>query len=244
MKIALAADTLMQWEGGRRFFALLLDGLEDSLAPGDILRVVSEPARDAMLWRVARVGRQILSGRATRKWVAAELSKTSKAQQIRSLVGGRRKIIWRDRAWPLAQDGFDVVGPIQRRLGWTANIGSVGYIVDMQHKFIPELFSDEELKKRDLLFQWTLDHCPVVVLNSETARTHVQQFLNVGNCRLVVLPIAAYADPKWLSLCVADVQRQYAIKEPYFICSNQFWAHKNHSVIFMRSESLPIAACP
>jgi glycosyltransferase involved in cell wall biosynthesis len=243
VKIALAADVLSQWQGGRDFFRMLLESLEQERRPSDSIRVVAEPIRDSWEWRLARVGWRIATGRANRDWLRIELTKQSTRQRIRQMVAGgaRQKILWRSCSTCLGnpRDRFDAVGPIQRPMKWGAGIGAIGYIPDLQHRILPHFFTKAECEERDQTFQWIIGNAHVVIVTSRDARSNLEKFYRINGCEIVVVPVAVRPRQEWLEADVSQVRRKYGIKEPYFICSNQFWLHKNHRLVL---EAMKIAA--
>src|SRR5262249_55024043 len=55
---------------------------------------------------------------------------------------------------------------------------------------------------------------------------------------IIALPFAAAPQPDWFDIDVTRLWSKYNLPPNYFLCSNQFWVHKNHAVVI---EALAIA---
>jgi len=116
-------------------------------------------------------------------------------------------------------------------LGNKSQIPTIGWIPDFQHKYLPEFFSNTEVLGRDRGFQITCKECTRVIFSSNAAKKDAEKFYHAyakkyrvlhfvtGNMDLDVLPD------------FDSLKKKYQIKYPYFIVPNQFWIHKNHTVI-------------
>lgn len=116
-------------------------------------------------------------------------------------------------------------------LGDKSQIPTIGWIPDFQHKYLPEFFSDKEVLGRDRRFQITCKECTRVIFSSNTAKKDAEKFYPAFAKKYRVLHfVTVNMDlddlPDFDSL-----KKKYQIKYPYFISPNQFWIHKNHTVI-------------
>ena len=156
---------------------------------------------------------------------------------LETLVKGRIPIS------PAGDRSFDVVGPFVRpprgvRTPW------VGYIPDVQHRRLPEMFSARECRDRDRDFQALLARAAVVLVNAADVASDLRRFYPASRAEIMPLPFAACADPEWFE-GEDDVRARYGIEGPFFLCSNQFWKHKNHRVVLeaialARREGRPV----
>jgi glycosyltransferase involved in cell wall biosynthesis len=212
LRIGLTPRDFTGWQGGRELFGLLATGLQAGLATGDRLEIAIGPGDGGLarrLWRNARIGIRHALGR---------------APPISLDVG--------DLGLPVDRGGagcFDVLGPfgVQPRgivCPW------VGYVPDLQHRYLPEMFSARERAARDRNIAALLTHAPVVLVNAAQVADDLRHFFPDGRATIVALPFAPCLDRHWLqddpdALAADDVAR------PFFLCSNQFWKHKNHEVV-------------
>jgi len=101
------------------------------------------------------------------------------------------------------------------------------WLYDFQHKFLPELFSQEELKKRDLTFQNISSFAKDIVFSSQDSKSHFDQFYKNSKAKRHV-----YNFVSLLEHHDAPVTQASAVPADYFIVCNQFWPHKNHLTVF------------
>lgn len=106
----------------------------------------------------------------------------------------------------------------------------VGYLYDFQHKHLPQLFTDREIRKRDEAFAGMVAAAPAVVVNSHDTAAEARSLYPHAADRIHPLPFNASPRPEWFDAAVASPER--AVGGPYFIVSNQFWVHKDHPTAF------------
>lgn len=144
-----------------------------------------------------------------------------------------------------AFDDLDVTYP-----GWGTPIPGVAqmhWVPDLQHVFLPEFFSPEEVARRDRDLERLASGTDTLIFSSHsaladfrgifgdsTAPTHVWQF-----CSPVTDEELRGADP----------HQKYGVPTRYLYVANQFWAHKDHRTLFsalalLRDEGLrPVVVC-
>jgi glycosyltransferase involved in cell wall biosynthesis len=130
-----------------------------------------------------------------------------------------------DFLYPLTYDNEYNLGlrfPIGEQLAGTR---WAGWVPDFQHRHLPELFSEEEICRRDKHIAALAAEAPQVVFSSQSAAADFATFFPEHAAKAAVLhfatnPIAPSAvteidaPPRFLLVC------------------NQFWKHKNHLLIF------------
>lgn len=127
--------------------------------------------------------------------------------------------------------GPDVVLPSTRVQNRNFETSWVGYFADLQHKYYPEYFSENEIKRRDIFFQRMLTESKVLMVNANAVRTDIFRFYSNIKAKIFVLPFSPIASPEWF-LDSRDAIQKYKLPKKYFMISNQFWAHKNHITAF------------
>jgi glycosyltransferase involved in cell wall biosynthesis len=149
-----------------------------------------------------------------------------------------------DFALPIAQEqACDVLGPfVVPPIRPRAPI--LGFVPDLQHRHLPQLFSPRELAGRDRVFGALLAEAGAVLVNSRAAEQDLRRFYPGAKARIVTLPFAACPEPDWFETEVG-VPARYGIEGPFFLCSNQFWKHKNHGLLLeaaalARREGAPV----
>jgi len=121
---------------------------------------------------------------------------------------------------------------------------SASWIPDFQHVHLPEFFSPNELQWRNNAFQKIALFAKLLVLSSKdtekdfrTVYPHSKTVIRILSFH-TLMPDEVYdADP-------GEVQRRYGLPDNFLICSNQFWAHKNHFVLFEALAELKRAGKP
>ncbi|MBX9782838.1 MAG: glycosyltransferase [Chitinophagaceae bacterium] len=110
------------------------------------------------------------------------------------------------------------------------------WIPDFQEHQFPHFFSAWELGERKKHQQGILEKGKQIVFSSEAARKDFNTIYPDNEMRQFVLPFAVTHNH--LRENKKNILAAYNLTQPYFICSNQFWKHKNHSVIL---EALALA---
>jgi glycosyltransferase involved in cell wall biosynthesis len=107
----------------------------------------------------------------------------------------------------------------------------LAYAYDFQHKYFPDNFTTQALRARDQHFDRLLTDARAVVVNSRAAVNDIAKFVPQATARVFALPFAPAPRPEWLHDRPQTLSN-YKVRPPYFIISNQFWAHKDHATAF------------
>lgn len=105
------------------------------------------------------------------------------------------------------------------------------WIPDFQSKYLPQFFSNDEITLRDNVYNKIREKAHFIVFSSADAMNDFNKFYNGSNAKQFVFNFATYHHSK-ISSTYSDVCIKYNIPTEYFLCSNQFWIHKNHTIIF------------
>ena len=113
------------------------------------------------------------------------------------------------------------------------------WIPDFQHKFYPGFFTRQNLLLRETRFNKILHNCDYVFLSSENAHSHLKQFYKIpkSGSAIRVMPFVSMINDLNLPDFSA-IEKKYTINTPYFLVSNQFYAHKNHIAVFKAAKKL------
>ncbi|CAN1212240.1 Glycosyl transferase family 1 domain-containing protein [Tumidithrix helvetica PCC 7403] len=106
-----------------------------------------------------------------------------------------------------------------------------GWIPDFQHYHLPHLFTPKEMAVRDTLTKKIADAAPVIVLSSQMAQADFCNIHPYACDRSTVMHFASSTEPSWFELDPKIIQTQYNLPNDFFLVSNQFWQHKDHTVI-------------
>lgn len=128
--------------------------------------------------------------------------------------------------------------------GVVTELPSASWIPDFQHLHLPQYFSPEEISGRNRCIDEIASKAVMVVLSSyDSAKDFDGHFHCSAPKR--VLQFHAIPDVTWYSENPASVQKKYDLPDFFLLCSNQFWVHKNHIVLFealslLRSQGISV----
>jgi glycosyltransferase involved in cell wall biosynthesis len=108
----------------------------------------------------------------------------------------------------------------------------IGYIYDFQHRYLPQYFSETEIRERDISFAAMMSKANVVICNSRSVRDDANRFFPSGR-PIVALPCAPCPQQEWFDCDVESVRGKHGIDRPYFMICNQFWMHKDYPTAFI-----------
>ena len=130
---------------------------------------------------------------------------------------------------------LDVVFPVANELYFKPGQKFLYWIADFQEHYYPDLFSDEELLARKQNQLNLVRKVSNIVFSSYCAKKDFDTFYPDNKNKKFVLPFAVSFH---LNKDHKTVLEKYNINQDYFICSNQFWKHKNHSIVLKAISSL------
>lgn len=114
---------------------------------------------------------------------------------------------------------------------------SATWIPDFQYKHYPFFFSAQNLRKVDKQLSKVTSFAECILMMSKTAEVDLLKFFPNSKGKSHVLTMKIYPDPAWYSENPSKVLEKYHLPERFFLVSNRFWQHKNHSIV-LRSLSL------
>jgi glycosyltransferase involved in cell wall biosynthesis len=105
----------------------------------------------------------------------------------------------------------------------------VYWIPDFQEHYLPTFFKSEEIQERKLNQQLILEIGYHIVFSSNAAQSNFKEIYpnSIINAYVLQFAVTNRLTQESTSNCLA----RYNIGQPYFICSNQFWKHKNHPTV-------------
>jgi glycosyltransferase involved in cell wall biosynthesis len=105
------------------------------------------------------------------------------------------------------------------------------WVHDFQEFRLPEFFSREDAEKRSALPRKVSEMSNVtLILSSYDALNDFGTFFPGYKCKVKVWRFTSSL-PDFSNIKFQEECKRFNIKVPFFICSNQFWQHKNHQVI-------------
>lgn len=102
------------------------------------------------------------------------------------------------------------------------------WIPDFQEHYLPAFFSQAEIETRKTNQQYIVENGKNIVFSSHTARQHFNEIYPENKLNQFVLRFAVSLPPV---IAAQNIYSKYHLPAQFYICSNQFWQHKNHQVI-------------
>ncbi|MCM0081182.1 glycosyltransferase [Geomonas sp. Red32] len=127
-------------------------------------------------------------------------------------------------------DVLDFFFPLMNGAWPTAKAGC--WIPDFQHLHLPQFFHEGECRSRSECFSNIARDAKLLILSSRDAQNDFRRFFPGSKAITRVLSFYAMPQESWYQADCAEVQQKYGLPDNFLICCNQFWAHKNHAMLF------------
>jgi len=133
---------------------------------------------------------------------------------------------------------IDVLLPLLDIPPWKISPGTIGWIPDFQHIYLPGLFNKADLDQRDSTFQRVAERASLVMLSSKAAYDDFAAFApaHAKKARVISFPSLLAFDS--LSGEPAETRSRFNLPEKFALVANQFWSHKNHALVVKALASL------
>jgi glycosyltransferase involved in cell wall biosynthesis len=105
------------------------------------------------------------------------------------------------------------------------------WIPDFQEKYYPNYFAKADLIIRERLINELIKKKIPIVFSSYDSQFDFLKFYPQNHNKQYVLNFAV-THPSIKDLKIEEVHKKYDVEQPYFLCANQFWKHKNHMFLF------------
>jgi glycosyltransferase involved in cell wall biosynthesis len=148
-------------------------------------------------------------------------NKASRLLYSRNAIEKRPQNHEMDLLFP-AQEGeyFELID-IKKKVYW---------IPDFQAHYFPEFFSKEDVEGRIRYQKDISDKALNIVFSSQDALSDFRKFFSESHSRTHVLNFTVF-HPSYDELEINNLLIKYSIAKPYFFAPNQFWKHKNQTII-------------
>ncbi len=138
-------------------------------------------------------------------------------------ITGNPTISWRYR------NKLDALFPVNRPWDYFMNTpidNQTYWIPDFQCFHLPEYFQISDIEARKKQYLEILSNAKKLVLSSESVYNDLKSFYpNRNYPQIGILRFAVFNEVK------SEYKEPIGFDRPYFICPNQFWAHKNQELI-------------
>lgn len=133
----------------------------------------------------------------------------------------------------LRKNNIDVLFPLTSSPKWECGTPWIGYIPDLQHKHLPEFFSEREMKAREETFSSVLKSSPGLIVTARTTKEDILQFYPKENEKKI-FPLPLISTSKKINdlPAIKELKEKHQLPKKYFMVCNQFWIHKSHITAF------------
>jgi glycosyltransferase involved in cell wall biosynthesis len=116
-------------------------------------------------------------------------------------------------------------------LGWRLPLPAIAWIPDLQHRFLPQLFSKTAWWRREIGFRAQIASGRTIMSSSEDTLEECQRIYPSTRGRIRAVRFAIPAPPPISQETAKAVAFRHGLPEQYFFMPNQFWKHKNHRLV-------------
>lgn len=208
------------WIGGTYYYQNLIKSL-NLLRNEDKPHIVIIAKEDESFKSIKEINYPYLSYK--------NINKTSLLNKISSTL--KRKILSKNKTIKTINFGVDVFfhpseiqipNSIKKHLYW---------IPDFQEAYFPELFSKDYIEFRKKSQQELLNKDCHVLFSSNDALNDFKELYPDAQTNCYVVNFSVF-HPDYSNVKMDDLREKYNIEtNNYFFCPNQFWKHKNHTII-------------
>jgi glycosyltransferase involved in cell wall biosynthesis len=238
-KIGVLGHVFTGWGGGIDFLRLMLSYLDEvELNDKSFSKIIILPRDDVLVqiknatYPFRKFIKKVKEGKKL-SWEKQPRFSASYLENTFTEYAKKNEIIfsgsfYKSQLKAAINSGADIVfpcivpPPIDFKLPW------VGYLADFQHHHIPSFFSNKEISHRNIEFSRMLNSAKHIIVYGKTVIKDAELFYPGYTAKLHALPFTPCPEERWL-LSNLDVRGLYGLKVPYFIISNQFWRHKDHT---------------
>jgi glycosyltransferase involved in cell wall biosynthesis len=158
-----------------------------------------------------------------------------------NLIKLYNKIIWPYYLQDLNK--FDVIFPLYNvsyfKTEFITDSKKIYWIPDFQENSYPEYFKKTEIIDRVLMQANAAYSNASLILSSKSAFNDFSRIYPHYSCNVKIIPfITPLCFEQEIFNSFDSVNSRYNITGNYFICSNQFWVHKNHFLIIEAASLL------
>ena len=135
------------------------------------------------------------------------------------------------------RNGIEVIYPYHSPKK-NLHLKCVDWIPDFQHKYLPEMFSQEEIIRRDREHLILAKSADVVVLSSKDAKKDFDLFYPDQKLKSVVMSFVSNIPDDIFNNNLLSIKAKYNLPDKFLLVANQFWKHKDHLTLFRAIHEL------
>lgn len=127
------------------------------------------------------------------------------------------------------ENNIDVIFPSYLKSG---KAKSIYWMPDFQFMHLPNFFTKQAIKSFNIKLPKYFNLADSIVLSSQDAKNDFEKFSPEFLYKTRVMRFVAHVPENVYEQSVDDISKLYNIPKKYIYMPNQFWAHKNHMVVF------------
>lgn len=124
---------------------------------------------------------------------------------------------------------IDLIFPGRFRVG--SKIAVLYWIPDFQHLHLPEMYDSKQINSLSKKFKRGIKTATLIVLSSENAKRDLENFAPEYSSKARVMNFVAHIPEDFYKNDPQTILKKYNLPEKFFYLPNQFWKHKNHSIV-------------
>jgi glycosyltransferase involved in cell wall biosynthesis len=115
---------------------------------------------------------------------------------------------------------------------WTKlSVPRITWIYDFQHIRLPDMFTPEARVARDRVFHRRVQSAMLVLLTADDVRNDFEAFAPAHAAKARTVQFVAHIPPSVYDKDPLELLSIYHLPEKFFYLPNQFWKHKNHTIV-------------
>ena len=116
-------------------------------------------------------------------------------------------------------------------LGREASIPTLGWVPDLQHRHLPDLFDRRTWLFREARYRLLSRFATRILVQSQAGNADLLELAPDAAGKVDVLPFVITPVPRERQPDRAELDERYALPDRYLHLPNQFWVHKNHRLV-------------
>jgi len=163
----------------------------------------------------------------------AYFTSSSRRVKLKGIIGSLVRGRWpQDCNKLIAKLKIDAFAPLKDCPDHDLGVPWISWIPDFQHKHLPEFFPVDELEKRDRHFQGLIEKANQVMVTSLDGHKDLMRWFPTDENKVSICPYPFIPESSWYSKEPQKAIQKYRLPNKYLMFPSQFWAHKNHKMLF------------
>ncbi|MDP9467326.1 MAG: glycosyltransferase family 4 protein [Chloroflexota bacterium] len=117
-----------------------------------------------------------------------------------------------------------------RQDAFLTDLPSLYHPWDLQHLHLPQFFTDEQRRRRDITYRAFCERADRIVAASSWTKADLVKSLGIAEERIIVIPVAQHPEayPATSATGLAAARAAFGLPDRFLLYPAQTWPHKNH----------------